>query len=480
MSGAENARGADLLALCRDALAAAGEAEAELYVRFAERGCARFAVGALGQHMHLAEPQAVARVAHGRRVAEALTTRLDRDALVQAVRDAGRAARLVPEVDEFPGFAGAPPGAGEDEGPTLPRFAEATANATPEERVERLAPVLAQIAAAGLVSAGMLETMRAAYAVATTRGCACSHDASVASFRVWALETPGAGGAAGYGGHVHRDLGALRIAEETERAIRVCRMSKDPTSLDAGTYDVVMEPEAVTELLEWLAMIAFGAPEVEQGTSPLAGRLGQRLTGEAIDIVEDPLDASDLGFGAPFDREGVPRRRVPVVEKGVAKAVLYDRTYAARAGAESTGSALPPGRGSSGGVGATSAALSAGTAGGVDDLLAGVDRGLYVCRLHYVNGLLEPRRAVMTGLTRDGCFLVEKGKIVRPVGNLRFTDSFLEGLARCDAMTRDRKAVLTWWSDAGAFVAPALRMRAFRFNGKSQETPSLDAFGRTP
>jgi predicted Zn-dependent protease len=471
--------GEQLLALCRDALAEAGEGEAEVYARVAERGCARFAVGALGQHMELSEPHAVVRVAHGRRLAEAATSRLDREALVHAIRDAARAAKLVPEVEGFPGFAGrdetrldgtspAPPERGQNLGPP-PRFADATARATPEERVARLAPVLEAIRGAGLVSAGMLETTRAAHAVATTHGCERSHDASVASFRVWALETAGAGGAAGYGGQVHRDVGALRLAEETERAIRICKMSREPTSLDAGSYDVVMEPEAVTELLEWLAMIAFAAPEVEQGTSPLAGRLGERITGESVNLVEDPVDASDLGFGAPFDREGTPRRRVPLVERGVGRAVLYDRTYAARAGTASTGSALLPGLGSPGGVGATSVSLDAGTAASVDELIAGVDRGLYVCRLHYVNGLLEPRRAVMTGLTRDGCFLVERGKIARPVGNLRFTDSFLEGLARCDAMTRTRKAVPTWWSDAGAYVSPAIRMRAFRFNGKSQE-----------
>ena len=165
---------------------------------------------------------------------------------------------------------------------------------------------------------------------------------------------------------------------------------------------------------------------------------------------------------------------MPIVEKGVARAILYDRTYAARAGKASTGSALLPSMGSAGGVGATSLSLAGGAAGSVDELIAGIDRGLYVCRLHYVNGLLEPRRAVMTGLTRDGCFLVEKGRIVGPVGNLRFTDSLLEGLARCDAMTRARKAIPTFWSDAGAVVAPAIRMRAFRFNGRSQEPPKLD------
>jgi predicted Zn-dependent protease len=86
-----------------------------------------------------------------------------------------------------------------------------------------------------------------------------------------------------------------------------------------------------------------------------------------------------------------------------------------------------------------------------------------------VNGLLEPRRAVMTGLTRDGCFLVEKGKITRAVGNMRFTDSFLEALARADAMTSRRVAVPTWWSASGACVVPAVRIRGFKLNGRSQE-----------
>jgi predicted Zn-dependent protease len=461
---------ADLLDLARDVLAQAGEAEAELYLRMTGRGCARFAIGELGQHMDLSEPQAVVRVARGARVAETVTSRMDRDTLVGTVHATARAATLVPEIEGFPGFARAD----EPAGAAPARFDRATASATPEERVERLAPVLAAIRDAGLVSAGMLQTASVAHAVATTGRCARSHDETVASFRVWALETPGAGGAAGYGSHVHRNLGALRIAEETDRAIRICRMAHDPASLDAGTYDVVMEPDAVTELLEWLSNIAFGAPEVEQGTSPMTGRLGDRITSEAIDIVEDPLlDDPALGFGCPFDREGTWRRRVPLVERGIARAILYDRTYAARMGARSTGSAQLPSLGSPGGVGATALALGAGSAASADELLAGVERGLYVCRLHYVNGLLEPKRAVMTGLTRDGCFLVEDGKITRAVGNMRFTDSFLEGLARVDGMTRERKAVPTWWSDAGAFVSPAVRIRGWRFNGGSQQRPDM-------
>jgi PmbA protein len=459
-----------LLSLALDVLAAAGEPEVELSLRLTDRGCARFAMGELGQHMDLVEPQALVRVAHGEHVAESLGTRLDREALVEAIRRTAAAARLVPAIEGFPGFTGAD----EPTGPCPTRFAESTARATPEERVTLLEPVLEAVRDAGLVSAGVLDTRRTAVALATTRGCKRSHDSTFASFKVWALETPGAGGAAGYGGHAHRDVGSLPLLEETERAIRVCRDSHDPVALDAGTYDVVLEPEAVAELLEWLANIAFGAPEVEQGTSPMAGRLGERITGASVDLVEDPLlDDPALGFGAPFDREGTWRRRVPLVEGGIARAVLYDRACAARMGATSTGSALPPSPGAAGGVGPAALALGPGTAASTSALIAGMERGLYVARLNYVNGLIDPRRAVMTGLTRDGCFLVEKGKIARAVGNLRFTDSLLEGLARCDGMTRARKAVPTWWSDDSATVAPAVRMRAFRFNGPSQVRPEV-------
>jgi predicted Zn-dependent protease len=460
----------DLLDLARGALAAAGEAEAEIFLRHSRRGIARFAIGELGQHMVLEEPHASVRVGHGARVAEASTSRLDQASLVRAIEGAAKAARVVPETVGFQGFARSDEPAGDDP----PRHARATADAGPEERASLLDPVMSAIRRAGLVSAGSLETRETVMAVATTGGLGRRHASSLANFKVWALATAGSGGAAGYGAQAHRDLTALDLEGQTARAIRFCEMGKNAGSLDEGAYDVVMEPHAVAELVEWLSAIAFSANEVEQGTSPLAGRMGERITGEGVSLVEDPLDPGDLGLAAPFDREGVWRRRVPLIDGGVARGVLHDRTSAARMGAASTGSALAPDGFSSGGVGACSVHLSGGTAGSVDELVQGVDRGVYVCRLHYVNGLLEPRRAVMTGLTRDGCFLIEKGKISRPVGNMRFTDSLLEGLGRSDGMTAARAAVPTWWSDAGASVVPAVRMRAFRFNGKSQAAPQLE------
>ena len=160
-------RGDDLLALCKDALTEAGENEAEICAFSKHRGFARFAIGELGQHMDIEEPSAVVRVAHGARVAEAGTTRLDRASLVAAIRSASAAARFVPDTEGFTGFSDA----GEAT-ERAPRFEAKTAEATAEERVTRLAPAMEAIRAAGLISAGALETSAMSLAVATTRGCA--------------------------------------------------------------------------------------------------------------------------------------------------------------------------------------------------------------------------------------------------------------------------------------------------------------------
>ena len=461
--------GADLLGLARDALSSAGEPEVEVVVRNATRGFARFAMGDLGQHMALLEPQVLVRVAGGARrssVAQVATNRLDKESIVRAIHEAAKAALRVPETEGFVGFAAA----GEDMKSRPSRFAPATAAMDAEGRADRVAKALGAITHAGLFGAGALETRVTSLAVATTRGRFVSHDGTAAQFKVWALETPGAGGAAGYGGAVHRDVEALDLDAETERAIRICRMSKEPTSLEAGTYDVVMEPPAVAELVEWLATIAFSALSIEQGTSALRGRIGERITGDSITMTEAPLDDGPFGLAAPFDREGTWRRNVPLIERGIAMGVLHDRASATRANVASTGSALLPDGIGDAGIGASSIYVDGGSAESVEELIAGVTRGLFVCRLHYVNGLLDPRRAVMTGLTRDGCFLIENGRIARPVGNLRFTDSFLDALARSDGMTKGRHAVPTGWSDAGAHVVPSIRMRGFRFNGQSQES----------
>src|SRR5206468_1320650 len=145
----------------------------------------------------------------------------------------------------------------------------------------------------------------------------------------------------------------------------------------------------------------------------------------------------------------------------------YDRASAARAGVSSTGHASPLGDDAfEGGAAPLHLQLGAGTQS-LEQLIARVERGLFVARFHYVNGLLDTRRALMTGMTRDGLFLVENGHIGRAVRNLRWTESLIEALARCDGMTRAREAVTSGLSDS-VCVAPSILVRGWRFTGKSR------------
>jgi PmbA protein len=455
-----------LLERCREALAEVGEPDADLHVRIARRGCARFSIGELSQHMAIEDVSARARVARGKRVAEIATTTLDRDALVAALRDAAELAAKSPEIEGWNGVADAG-----DPTPAPPRYEQATADLDDDARAALVQRALERIRGAGMLSAGMLETTMHEIAVASSRGAARTHRGTAAGFRVWALDDAAGRGASGHAAMLARDVRDLDVDAAAEEALAIAKRGKDRGKVEAGTWDVVMEAPAVAELLEWLGMIAFSAADFEDGKSPLSGRIGERITGERVSIVENPLDEGPFGFADPFDREGTTRRRVDLVAHGVAKNVLFDRVYGARSGAASTGSAVVSEFGAPGGVGPTALQLSIDVdqAPDVPSLLAPMKRGLWIRRLHYVNGYVDTRRAVMTGLSRDGCFLVEDGRVVRAVGNVRLTDSFLEMLARADGVTRERVPVAGAWIENAALVVPqAVRIRDVVMSSGSQ------------
>jgi predicted Zn-dependent protease len=294
-------------------------------------------------------------------------------------------------------------------------------------------------------------------AVANTAGTARYATGTTASVRVFAIDPSGI---SGFAQRADRDISRLDVAARGREACEKSVAGRDPVTLPAGAYDVLLEPPAVVELLEWLAFIAFGGREVQDGTSPLAGRQGQRITGEGITVVDDGV-APD-GFGVPFDRDGVVRRRVVLIDRGLAGTPVFDRLHGKRAGTTSTGHAAQPGGFDDAPI-AQCIRMDGGSAQR-EQLLGSIRRGLWISRLHYVNGFLEPRRAMMTGLTRDGTFLLEDGVRTRGVRNMRFTDAILEALGRCDGITSDTEAVPTWWSEAGAFVAPAILIRGLRFS----------------
>jgi predicted Zn-dependent protease len=460
----------DLVERASHALAVAGVEHADLYLTSRRRGMARFSNNSLDQHVDIEETAVTARAAvatgDGWSVASVTVSDVDQGAFVDAVRKAYELARRTPPTEGWPGFASPDDYCAPVD---VPRYVPATAAFSAKDRAAELASAFGLAKGASARLAGLFETSDLAAAVVNTEGVVRHACTTLATCKFYALD---AAGVSGFAQCTDRDVGALSVRTVAMQAIAKCLAAKDPVPIDGGEYDVVLEPTAVAELLEWLAMTAFSARAVQEGTSPLAGRVGEMITGPRVTLVDDATDPSSWGFGLPFDRDGVPRQRVVLVERGVARGPVYDLLHAARAGVRSTGHAAPPGSD----VGDAPVASSVSMEGGdetLDTLMGRVDRGLYVTRFHYVNGLLEPRRAVMTGMTRDGTFLLEDGVRTRGVKNLRFTDSILEAFARIDGVGVRREAVTTWWSEAGAFVAPALLIRGLRFTSGSAPDPDV-------
>ena len=232
--------------------------------------------------------------------------------------------------------------------------------------------------------------------------------------------------------------------------------------MPVGRYEVVLEPEAVADLVEWLGYTAFGAKQVEERTSFLAGRMGERVMDPQVTILDDGNAPDSLRL--PFDCEGTPKQRVVLIDRGVAAGIVYDATYGARFGHGSTGHAVSTD--TTDGPLPLNLAMAPGrttTAG----MIRACKRGLYIPRFHYVNGLLNPRLALMTGLTREGACLIKDGALAAPVTTLRFTQSILEAFSGVRGISKERRLVADPSSGLGSALMPAVHLASFAFTGRA-------------
>jgi predicted Zn-dependent protease len=233
----------------------------------------------------------------------------------------------------------------------------------------------------------------------------------------------------------------------------------DASALDPGVYTVVLGPEAVGEMLTMLAYTGLSAKALAEGRSFLADKLGEQVMSAQVSIVDDAL--AHEARGLTFDYEGQPKQRVEFVSRGVARGVVTDSYWASRLGMEDTGHALPAPNAF--GPYPLDLGLEPGDAS-LDDLIASVERGVYVNRFWYVN-VSDPTSVELTGMTRDGTFLIEKGRLSRPVRNLRFTQSAVEALAHVKGVGADRRLV---GERGGGVLAPALLLERFAFTGQTE------------
>jgi predicted Zn-dependent protease len=271
------------------------------------------------------------------------------------------------------------------------------------------------------------------------------------------------GGRSGYASHVGVAAAEIEAQQITERAAAKAVAAGDPAELPPGDYPVVMEPRAVGSLLELLGQTALNGLAHAEGRGALVGRLGQQVAAPAINLADSPRFPATLPRA--FDAEGTPKRPLPLIQDGVARAVVHDRRSAALAGAESTGHAVTPG-GDPNGPRPVNLVLIGGGAAGTEDLCAPIERGVYVTRLWYEN-VVRPKETLITAVTRDGTFLIEDGRVTRPLRDLRLTDSVLGILRRVQDLTASQE--LTSEAEfygrrfAYGIVSPALRASSMRF-----------------
>ncbi len=271
------------------------------------------------------------------------------------------------------------------------------------------------------------------------------------------------GGRSGFASGVGVAAGAIEVESLAERAAAKALVAGDLAELPPGDYPVVMEPRAVASLLDLLADTALNGLAFAEGRGALVDRLGERVAAPSVNLADSP------GFHATlpraFDAEGTPKRPLPLIQDGVARAVVHDLRSGALAGTESTGHALAPG-GTADGPRPFNLVLAGGGAADMDELSAPIERGIYVTRLWYEN-VVRPKETLITAVTRDGTFLIEDGRVTRPLRDLRLTDSVLGILSR----VQDLSAAQQLTSEAEFYdrrfahgvVSPALRAGAVRF-----------------
>ena len=424
----------------------AGGAEAEVSVASGTETLTRFATSFIHQNVADAVSRVHVRIALDGHVAEAFGNQTDDDALDRLVRSATEAARLRPPDPGWPGLAPAAPV------PAVEHWDDETASAEPAARAERVGAFVA--AAGGLETAGFCATEGATVAFANSAGQRVSGRSTNAVLDGIARTGTADGSARAMSVRV-ADLDGRSVGET---ATRRARDSSDPTELEPGRYEVVLSPSSVANVLGFLAIYGFNARAVDEGRS--FARVGERQFDPTLTLFDDVTHP--MTVGVPFDAEGTPKRRSELVRDGVTVGLVHDRRTAKSLGAESTGHAVE-GAGAWGALPSNLVLEGAEPAAG--DLVGSVERGLLVTDFWYTR-ILDPRTQVVTGLTRNGVWLVEDGRIVRPVQNLRFTQSYLEALApgAVRAVGSDPTLVSGIFG-GGAWVMPSLHLASWNFTG---------------
>jgi predicted Zn-dependent protease len=435
--------------VCEKIFRLAKGVQCEVLAEAADGALTRFADNVISQNVASSSVYYSVRLLDGGRTAKVNFNQHDDAALRRAVLSGLETLR---NQKRDPALLPLPKPAALREGPAL--YSRNTAELSPDYRAKKAAELVTACRRASQIAYGTFENGVKQYAVANNLGVLARHRESYATYSITVRDRDGFGWAE----YPAFDAARIPFAALNETARAKAAAGRRPRDIKPGKYTVVLEPQAAADLLSHLAVYGFDGQIYNEGRSFACGKLGKKVLSPLLTIKDDAFGTEAPGM--PFDFEGQPRKPVTLVENGVLKAVVHDRKSAKEAGTASTGHALP--QPSYMGPFPLNVVVKPGQ-GSLRDLISGTESGILVTQFHYTN-ILKTQTVEMTGMTRNGTFMVKDGKIAYPVKNLRFTQSMAEAFGKIEAVGGEASPCLAW----GQLSCPAFRLKDFNFSSSTK------------
>lgn len=437
-----------VLEILNNALEASDGEQTEAVLVSQNEELTRFANSIIHQNTMQEDATLVVRVVKEKRIGIASSNILSKEEIVKTVRKASQIASLSPRNSEFITLPSGKPL------PQVEGFVERTAQTSPEARAEAVKILVEKAKPHGIKASGAFSTAVLSLGVANSLGVQAFYQTTQASFSTVLLSST----SAGYADRESRDVSEIHVEEIAEEAIKRTVDGQNPRQIEVQEMEAVLLPYAVSEMFDYLAYMGLGATAFQEGRSFMNEARGKKVVSEKITLYDDALNPR--GFPVPFDFEGQPKKKVTFFEEGVARDVVYDSFTAFKEGKESTGHALP--QPNSYGPLPMNLVLKPGDST-LEEMIKSTKDGVLITRFWYVRPV-HPKLTVITGMTRDGTFKIENGKITYPLCNLRFTASILETLSDTELVGKDLKLEAGFF---GGNLVPALKVKSFRFTGQT-------------
>ena len=335
------------------------------------------------------------------------------------------------------------------------KYSKDTANFTPLNRAQLVKQLIKEVNQRGYEAAGAFKTEESSLLVANSEGVFAFDRGTKVDFNCVITRD----NSTAHTSFMDSDINNFNINKITDELLDTALKNVEQIEIDPGVYTVILSPEAVAEILNYAGYTAFNGKTIMEGKSFICNNEGKKIFPETVTVSDDPFD--ELTMPLPFDLVGYPREKIYLIKDGVVKDGVYDHLTALKYNRKCTGNTLSPEQASFGAL-SFNLVMKEGDST-IDEMISGTKKGIYISRFHYVN-ILNPMSIQLTGMTRNGTFLIEDGKLGRAIKNMRFNTSVVDMLKAVDMISKERQAKEGF---IGPTVAPYLRTNNFTFSSKT-------------